>query len=168
MELKFLGLDLVRIAIAVVKHHDLKQLGEERVHFILHFPITELQEGTQAGTEAETKEECCLLAGSVCSACFCEPPARGQHHLLWAEPSHINKKMPCRLAYSLSYIFSLVVPSSQVLEFEGVFFCFVFFKGRVSLCHPGCPGTHSVKPGWPQVYRDLPGICKACPTTAWL
>jgi hypothetical protein len=29
-----------------------------------------------------------------------------------------------------------------------LFFCFLFFRDRVSLCIPGCPGTHSVDQTW--------------------
>lgn len=28
------------------------------------------------------------------------------------------------------------------------------FPDRVSLCIPGSPGTHSVKPNWPWIHRD--------------
>jgi hypothetical protein len=51
----------------VIKHYDQKQLGEERVYFILSLQST--VEGSQgrnleAGTEAEAMEECCFLACS--------------------------------------------------------------------------------------------------------
>jgi hypothetical protein len=32
----------------------------------------------------------------------------------------------------------------QSFQADGLFFFFFFFKDRVSLCSPGCPGTHSV------------------------
>ena len=34
------------------------------------------------------------------------------------------------------------------------FVCFVFFRNRVSLCSPGCFGTHLCKPGWLQTQRS--------------
>jgi hypothetical protein len=52
------------------------------------------------------------------------------------------------------------------------FVCFVF-RDRVSLCSPGCPGTHSVDQAGLEL-RDPPvsasqvlGL-QACTTTAWL
>jgi hypothetical protein len=54
-----------------------------------------------------------------------------------------------------------------------VLFCFVlFFRDRVSLCSPGCPGTHSVDQGGLEL-RNPPASAsrvlglKACTTTAW-
>ena len=58
------------------------------------------------------------------------------------------------------------------------FFCFffsfvLFFQDRVSLCSPGCPGTHSVD----QAGLELRDLCapasqvlglNVCATTAWL
>lgn len=41
--------DLVKISIAVMKHHDWKQLGEVNVHFTLHAPITAIMRGSQGG-----------------------------------------------------------------------------------------------------------------------
>jgi hypothetical protein len=52
-------------------------------------------------------------------------------------------------------------------------FCFVlvcFFRDRVSLCSPGCPGTHSVDPAVLEL-RNLPASAsrvlglKVCATT---
>jgi hypothetical protein len=58
-----------------------------------------------------------------------------------------------------------------------VLFCFVLFfrqgSDRVSLCSPGCPGTHSVEQAGLEL-RNLPASAsqglglKACATTAWL
>jgi hypothetical protein len=51
-----------------------------------------------------------------------------------------------------------------------VLFCFVF-RDRVSLCSPGCPGTHSVDQAGLEL-RNLPASVsqvlglKACATTA--
>jgi hypothetical protein len=49
----------------------------------------------------------------------------------------------------------------------------LFFRDRVSLCSPGCPGTHSVDQAGLK-FRNLPvsasqvlGL-KACTTPAWL
>jgi hypothetical protein len=50
---------------------------------------------------------------------------------------------------------------------------FVCFQDRVSLCSPGCPGTHSVDQAGPKL-RNLPASAsqvlglKVCVTTAWL
>ena len=63
--------------------------------------------------------------------------------------------------------------------FCSVLFCFLFvclfgwlvFRGRVSLCGPGCPGTHSVDQAGLEL-RNLPASAtqvlglKACATTA--
>jgi hypothetical protein len=52
------------------------------------------------------------------------------------------------------------------------FFLFLFFQDRVSLCSPGCPGTHSVDQGGfelrnpPASTSQVLGL-KACTTTAW-
>ena len=72
-----------QISIAVRRHHDQKQLGEERVYFSLHFHITgqhggksgqELKQwrNLEAGADAEAVEGCYLLACffMACSACF--------------------------------------------------------------------------------------------------
>jgi hypothetical protein len=55
---------------------------------------------------------------------------------------------------------------------ELLFVCFVFvFRDRVSLCSPGCPGTHSVDQAGLE-HRNLPASdsqvlgLKACVTTA--
>jgi hypothetical protein len=52
-------------------------------------------------------------------------------------------------------------------------FCFVgFFRDRVSLCNPGCPGTHFVDQDGLKL-RNLPASAsqvlglKVCATTAW-
>jgi hypothetical protein len=53
------------------------------------------------------------------------------------------------------------------------FFPFFFFLDRVSLCSPGCPGTHSIDQAGLEL-RDLPASAfqvlglKACATTARL
>jgi hypothetical protein len=58
-----------------------------------------------------------------------------------------------------------------------VLFCFVFvvfvFQDRVSLCSPGCPGTHSVDQAGLELRNLLASASqvlglKACATTAWL
>jgi hypothetical protein len=52
-------------------------------------------------------------------------------------------------------------------------FYFVFFRDRVSLCSPGCPGTHSVDQAGLKL-RNLPASAsqvlglKVCATTARL
>jgi Na+/melibiose symporter-like transporter len=53
-----------------------------------------------------------------------------------------------------------------------LFFCFLFFQDRVSLCSPGCPETHSVDQAGLEL-RNPPASdsqvlgLKACATTAW-
>jgi hypothetical protein len=53
------------------------------------------------------------------------------------------------------------------------FVSFCFFRDRVSLCSPGCPGTHSVDQAGlerrnpPASTSQVLGL-KACATTAWL
>jgi hypothetical protein len=55
--------------------------------------------------------------------------------------------------------------------FVWFFFCFCFFQDRVSLCSPGCPGTHSVDQAGLKL-RNLPASAsqvlglKVCATTA--
>jgi hypothetical protein len=46
-------------------------------------------------------------------------------------------------------------PSSFFLFVCLVGFCFLFFRDRVSLCSPGCPGTHSVDQAGLEL-RNLP------------
>jgi hypothetical protein len=66
-------------------------------------------------------------------------------------------------------------PNYYFLEFAFLF-CFVFFlvfRDRVSLCSPGCPGTHSVSVDQAGLeLRNLPvsGVLglKACSTTPGL
>jgi hypothetical protein len=54
-----------------------------------------------------------------------------------------------------------------------LFIYFCFFWDRVSLCRPGCPGTHSVYQASLEL-RNLPASAsqmlglKVCATTAWL
>jgi hypothetical protein len=51
-------------------------------------------------------------------------------------------------------------------------FCFLVFRDRVSLCHPGCPETHSVDQAGLEL-RDPPASAsevlglKVCAITAW-
>jgi hypothetical protein len=58
------------VPIAVIKHHDHKQLGKKRVIIRLHSHTQSTIKGTQgknsskAGTGAEAMEESCLLACS--------------------------------------------------------------------------------------------------------
>ena len=54
-----------------------------------------------------------------------------------------------------------------------LFVCLFVFGDRVSLCSPGCPGTHSVDQAglelrnWPASASQVLGL-QACTTTAWL
>jgi hypothetical protein len=69
---------------------------------------------------------------------------------------------------------SLVLVIVSFSVFFGFFFCFLFFffQDRVSLCSPGCPGTHFVdQAGFelrnPPAFASsspVPGL-KACATT---
>jgi hypothetical protein len=46
-------------------------------------------------------------------------------------------------------------PGLESTEFQSFFFLFLVFRDRVSLCSPGCPGTHFVdKAGFE--LRNLP------------
>jgi hypothetical protein len=52
------------------------------------------------------------------------------------------------------------------------FFSFFFFQDRVSLFHPGCPGTHSVDQAGLELRNSSASASqvlglKACATTAW-
>jgi hypothetical protein len=55
---------------------------------------------------------------------------------------------------------------------KATFFLFSFFRDRVSLYSPGCPGTHSVDQAGLEP-RNLPASAsqvlglKACATTTW-
>jgi hypothetical protein len=67
----------------------------------------------------------------------------------------------------------MLLPFSLSLFF--LFVCFIVFRDRVSLCSPGCPGTHSVDQAGLEL-RNLPASAsasqllgfKACTTTALL
>ena len=67
--------------------------------------------------------------------------------------------------------------SRKELPFRYGFSFFVFFKGRVSLCNPGCPRTHSVVQAGAylyDVYPNLPyqkysvGISGSFPLNEWI
>jgi hypothetical protein len=67
---------------------------------------------------------------------------------------------------------ALGVCSCNICSFFFQFFSFLVFQDRVSLCSPGCPGTHSVDQAGLQL-RNPPASAsqvlglKACTTTAW-
>jgi hypothetical protein len=91
---------LVRVSVAVTKHHDHKMSCGRKVHSAYTSPLTEIRTGTQkvrsleAGADAEAMEGCCLLALFPWLA---QPvflwnpglPAQGWHPQ-WAEPSPIE------------------------------------------------------------------------------
>ena len=90
---------LVRVSIAVMEHHDQKQLGKESL-FSLHI-LREARTGTRARPKTEGRSwyrghESVLLTGLlrvVCSACFLIEPrttAKGWNHPPWATPSPIS------------------------------------------------------------------------------
>ena len=66
---------LLKVSAAVIKIHDQKQLGKERVYFSLQFSnytpsLREVRTGPQSKnlvvrTEGKTSEKCCLLACSL-------------------------------------------------------------------------------------------------------
>jgi hypothetical protein len=64
-------------------------------------------------------------------------------------------------------------PHRPVIKNKSFFFFFLVFRDRVSLCSPGCPGTHSVDQAGLEL-RDPPASAsqvlglKACATTARL
>lgn len=108
---------LVRVSIAMIKHHDQKQLAEKRVYFILqlsgHSPsLRTVRVGTydtklKGGTGTEVIEECCLLACPLWLTQFVflcirttfpgiTLPSVGWSH----SPQSLIKKIPHRLAYS--------------------------------------------------------------------
>jgi hypothetical protein len=72
----------------------------------------------------------------------------------------------------LSYSFRSSVIASVGLDFSffSFFFFFLVFRDRVSLCSPGCPGTHSVDQAGLEL-RNPPASAsrvlglKACATT---
>jgi hypothetical protein len=67
-----------------------------------------------------------------------------------------------------SFIYTIIsCAHSDILNFS----FFFFWRGRVSLCSPGCPGTHSVDQAGLEL-RNLPASAsqvlglKVCATTA--
>jgi hypothetical protein len=70
------------------------------------------------------------------------------------------------LAWSGTFFF--FVPQPYWVFF---FFFFLFFRDRVSLCSPGCPGTHSVDQAGLELRRNPPASAsqvlglKVCATT---
>jgi hypothetical protein len=79
---------------------------------------------------------------------------------------HFYTDLPLLLAAFCFVLFCFVL-------FCFVLFCFVLFSDRVSLCSPGCSGTHSVDQAGLKL-RNLPASAsqvlrlKLCATTAWL
>lgn len=68
---------LIRVSIAAMKHHDQKQVGEERAYSVyvstLYSKIrieTQTGQKPEAGGDAEAMEGCCLLA---CSSWVAQP-----------------------------------------------------------------------------------------------
>jgi hypothetical protein len=62
---------------------------------------------------------------------------------------------------------------TQTYIHSNFYFYFLVFQDRVSLCSPGCPGTHFVDQAGLEL-RNLPASAsqvlglQACATTAWL
>jgi hypothetical protein len=86
---------------------------------------------------------------------------------------HLIKVLGTKLGFSARAANVLTTkPSLQpLIPAFLVFVLFCFFQDRVSLCSPGCPGTHSVDQAGLEL-RDLPASAsqvlglKACATTA--
>ena len=86
----------------------------------------------------------------------------------WIENSLLQSNCENKIFLILSYMFNQVL-----FCFVLLFYCFVLFcfRDRVSVCSPGCPGTHSVEQASFEL-RNLLAFAsqvglKACATTAW-
>jgi hypothetical protein len=112
------------VSIAVIKHCDQKQLGEEGVCFSLHFQVTVTERG-QGRSWGRGRGEV-LLTGLLlmaCPDCSLRAPRTATWEWdgpLWDGPTHINhqpRKCCHRLAHQLSgdVIFSIEVPSSKMM-----------------------------------------------------
>lgn len=90
---------LVRVSVAVLKHHGQNQLGEKNVYFA-HPSAPQFIKRSLAGTQGQTLEagagaEAALTgllprAGSATFLPHSRPPARARHYPQWAGPTHIN------------------------------------------------------------------------------
>jgi hypothetical protein len=87
------------------------------------------------------------------------PEGQGGGYTEWIE--HVTREpskcrgescLPDQIRFS-SFFFRFVV----VVVFVFVL-VFVVFQEKVSVYSPGCPGTHSVRPGWPRT-RKLICLC---------
>jgi hypothetical protein len=62
--------------------------------------------------------------------------------------SFIGRALLCHLDWSVTHRDPPVsVPPGQIFSFYFIYlfiYLFLIFRDRVSLCSPGCPGTHSV------------------------
>jgi hypothetical protein len=70
-----------------------------------------------------------------------------------------------------SSLSSVLISGHLLLSFSRSFFCLFVFQDRVSLCSPGCPGTHSVDQAGLELRNLLASASrvlglKACATTA--
>lgn len=122
---------LLKVSAAVIKIHDQKQLGKERVYFSLQFSnytpsLREVRTGPQSKnlvvrTEGKTSEKCCLLA---CSLWLAQPAflyTQKWYRPQWggALPTSITKKIsPTDLPMEESYgdIFSINITSQVCLS----------------------------------------------------
>jgi hypothetical protein len=90
----------------------------------------------------------------------CDPPdiMLGPNFSLWKVRKH-SWPLSC-LSLFVCFVFVLFL----------FVFCFLFFRDRISLCSPDCPGTHSVDQAGLKL-RNLPASAfrvlglKACATT---
>jgi hypothetical protein len=105
---------LVSAAIVLMKHHDGKQLGEERVYFT-HSSKQQfhVSRDLEVGGDAAAMEGCCLLTCTSqidhhSTRRFSMPSYRTQDHqngLLPPPHQPLIKKMPYRLVYSQIFFF---------------------------------------------------------------
>lgn len=107
--LEYIGL----VLIAVMKHHDQKQLGEDRVYFILHFQIRAHRWGMSRRELGEPWKVLRLIAFSSCAP-LPGPSPRGTQPTVTCSPitNQENAQKVC-LGWSDWDIFSMGLPLSD-------------------------------------------------------
>jgi len=96
----------------------------------------------------------------LCVLCFCQKQGRALWH--WSMQFSLLSSMHQSHWRRFLWHFSLYN-----------MFCFLVFQDRVSLCSPGCPGTHSVDQAGLELRNPPASACrvlglKACATTPGL
>jgi hypothetical protein len=101
---------------------------------------------------------------------------------LWGRTRHRHRSLSHPRLWSVSAVYcTLWAHGNCAFEhcmylvsflFVCLFVCFVFFRDRVSLCNPGCPGTHSVDQAGLELRNPLASASqvlglKMCTTTSW-